>query len=422
VTTDIAGKEHAHALRLDAEAPAEVKKSRLHRKVATTILFESNGGQQRGEATLPEVRLAVAEPALDIGNVEQCLEALTDASYFLAAEKNRYRFSFQPNLNKLLATGARASARRRWASWSARRSRKVFGAGSGLERLYSPRRATRSPIARCSRWCGRSGDGGDRRGDEEPAHTDDGRERLVVADVQERAALAVAEDETTLLEEARKLLAWKDIDADADELKLDETQQRQLAENKGRAERDLREAVWRAYKNVFLLADGSSLRKNRLGLVHSSAAGTLVELILSRLRQEDIVAEGVSPNLLRRYWPPACRSGAPSRCATPSTPRPSSRGCSNRGGEGHHLPRARAGTIAYVGKAAGGGYEPFVYKRSLGVDDIEISEDVYLITKEKAEEYLAKKATPRLPRVRHQSASGGEATPGRCGRVRHRGP
>jgi len=50
VTTDIAGKDHAHALRLDAEATPEVKKARLHRKVATSILFESNGGQQRPSA------------------------------------------------------------------------------------------------------------------------------------------------------------------------------------------------------------------------------------------------------------------------------------------------------------------------------------------------------------------------------------
>ena len=42
-----------------------VKKSRLHQKVATTILFESNGGMTRAEATVPEIRLAVAEPDLE---------------------------------------------------------------------------------------------------------------------------------------------------------------------------------------------------------------------------------------------------------------------------------------------------------------------------------------------------------------------
>ena len=65
------GGHHRHRRQgARARAPARrggdcptIKKARLHRKVATTILFESNGGQQRGEATLPEIRLAVAEPA-----------------------------------------------------------------------------------------------------------------------------------------------------------------------------------------------------------------------------------------------------------------------------------------------------------------------------------------------------------------------
>jgi len=48
----------------------------------------------------------------------------------------------------------------------------------------------------------------------------------------------VAEDGGALREEARKLLAWKDIANDSHELKLDETQQRQLNENTKRVERE----------------------------------------------------------------------------------------------------------------------------------------------------------------------------------------
>jgi hypothetical protein len=60
----------------------------------------------------------------------------------------------------------------------------------------------------------------------------------------------VAEDGGPLQEEARKLLAWKEIESDSAELKLYETQQRQLTENAKRAERDLREAVWRGRRRV----------------------------------------------------------------------------------------------------------------------------------------------------------------------------
>jgi hypothetical protein len=103
VTTDICGKKDSHAVRLDSEAADTIKKARLHRKVATTIFFESNGGQLHAEATVPEIRLAVAEPELDIGNIETVLETLGSSSYFLSVERNRYRFSLSPNLNKLLA-------------------------------------------------------------------------------------------------------------------------------------------------------------------------------------------------------------------------------------------------------------------------------------------------------------------------------
>jgi len=70
-----------------------IKKARLHRKVATVILFESNGGQTHGtEATLPEIRLAVAEPDLDIGNIETVLDTLSNNCYYLEAYGTSYRF------------------------------------------------------------------------------------------------------------------------------------------------------------------------------------------------------------------------------------------------------------------------------------------------------------------------------------------
>src|SRR5206468_6190359 len=172
-------------------------------------------------------------------------------------------------------------------------------------------------------------------------------------------------------------------------LKLDEAQHRLLVENVKRAERDLREAVWRSYKNVFLLAEDNSFRRIDLGLVHSSAATSLVELILARLKQEDLVVEGVSPNFLSRYWPPALtewstKSVRNAFYASPKFPRllkaDAVRDTIARGLD--------AGLFAYVGKTAGGRYEPFVYKKSLAGSDVEVSDDLFLITREHADEYI----------------------------------
>ena len=88
LTTDIAGKKDSHAIRLDQEAEETLKRAQLHKKAATVIFFESNGGQTRNAATIPEIRLAVAEPEIEIGNVENALETLTDACYYLNVERN----------------------------------------------------------------------------------------------------------------------------------------------------------------------------------------------------------------------------------------------------------------------------------------------------------------------------------------------
>lgn len=411
VTTDIAGKDHSHALRLDMEATAEVKRARLHRKVATSILFESNGGQQRGEATLAEVRLAVAEPGLDIGSIEQCLEALGDACYFLSTERNRYRFSFQPNLNKLLAD-RRASVGAPVVDERVRTEiQRVFSVGSGVERVYFPRKSNEIPDRPVLALVVLP---------PETSTTEPATKTLIASMITESGSSLrtfksgliwiVAEDSIALRDEARKLLAWKEIEGDAGELKLDDVQQRQLVENGRRAERDLKEAVWRAYKNVFLLAEDNSLRKIDLGLVHSSAASSLVELIVARLKQEDLVVEGVSPNFLTRYWPPALpewstKSVRDAFYASPKFPRlvkaDAVRETISRGLD--------AGLFAYVGKTAGGDYEPFVFKKSLAGDDVEISEDVFLVSRERAEEYLKSRQPGATPTGGATAAEAGGA-------------
>ena len=403
VTTDIVGNKHAHALRLDTEATTEVRKARLHRKVATSIFFESNGGQQRGEGTLPEVRLSVAEPDLDIGNVEQSLEALMDTCYFLSAEKNRYRFSFQPNLNKLLAD------RRASVPVNATRDRvraeiqKVFARDKRVERIYFPERANQVPDRAALTLVILAPE------NEVAEHT---TVKLMEMMARERGSSSrtyksaliwcVTEDGTLLSDEAKKVLAWEDIDADRQTLRLDGSQHRQLQENLTRAKRDLQEAVWRSYKNVFLLDETNALRKIDLGLVHSSAADSLVALILARLQQEDLVVDGVSPSFLVRNWPPALpewntKAVRDAFYASPKFPRllnpDTVKQTISRGVE--------AGMLAYVAKEPTGRYTQFVFRQTLDEVDLEVTEDVFLIRKNAAEAYIqrqeSKDEEPQAP-------------------------
>ena len=395
VTTDICGKKDSHAIRLDAEAQETIKNARLHRKVSTAIFFESNGGQLQADATVPEIRFAVAEPGLDVGNIETALEALTEGCYYLAVERNRYHFSLRENLNKRFADRRATIPPQQVEEFVRGEIQKVFAAGAGVERVYFPEKTIQ--VA------------------DRPAVT------LVVLapdqSLQDEKATAqflemmtreygtssrtfksaliycVPESPETLREDTRKVLAWEAIDDD--DLKLDETQIHQLAESIKRARRDVKETIWRTYKNLRLLGKDNTLRRVDLGLVHSSAAADLVTLILNRLRSEGDLETGISPTFLTRNWPPAFKEWATKSVrdaffASPQFPRLTnaevlketiSRGVGN-------------GVLAYVGKTGSGDYKPFCFNQALMTSDVEFSEDMFIVTKEAAEAYLKSRATP----------------------------
>jgi len=69
---------------------------------------------------------------------------------------------------------------------------------------------------------------------------------------------------------------------------------------------------------------------------------------------------------------------------------------------------ASSGVLAYVGKTESADYDPFVYGKSLSANDVELSADVYIVTKETADAYLAAKAAPP---VTSAPADGGKAQP-----------
>lgn len=183
-----------------------------------------------------------------------------------------------------------------------------------------------------------------------------------------------------------------------DDLRLDDAQKRQLAENVKKAQRDAREIVWRTYKNLRLLGKDNSWKTVDLGLVHSSAANSIVELILNRLRQDGDIEDAVSPNFLSRNWPPAFKEWSTKSVrdaffASPQFPRllnsESLKDTIARGVEN--------GMLAYVGKKPDGTYAPFHWKSSLTAFDVELSEDMYIIQRETAEAFVSGKNVPSSP-------------------------
>jgi len=399
VTTDICGKRDSHATRLDTEAQETIKNARLHRKAITAIFFESNGGQAKADATVPEIRFAVAEPSLDIGNVETVLEALAEGCYYLAVERNRYHFSLKENLNKRFAD-RRATIPPAVIGERVREEiQKVFSTGNGLERVYFAEKTIQIADRPAVTLVVLSPD--QSLADEK---TTAAFVETMIRDYgtssrtfKSSVIFCVPESPDILREDARKVLAWEAVDDD--DLKLDETQVHQLAENLKKARRDLKETIWRTYKNLMLLGKDNTVKRVDLGLVHSSAATDLVSLIVTRLSSDgDLETKGISPSFLIRNWPPAFKEWSTKSVrdaffAAPQFPRLTnpdllketiSRGVGN-------------GLLAYVGKTVSGEYKPFCYNKALMTADVELSEDMFIITKEVAEAYLTTRAASPAP-------------------------
>lgn len=382
VTTDIAGRKEAHAVRLDSEASSSIKKARLHRKVATVILFESNGGQTHGtEATLPEIRLAVAEPDIDIGNIEAVLDTLSSNCYYLEAYGTSYRFGLQIQLPKIHADRKASVPKSEIDECLKSAIIKVFNEGNIIKPVFFPEKSGDIQDNPALALIVLSPD--HRRPDSSTMDLVESmtKDHGTSARTYKSALIwSMVDNDTSLTSEARNALAWEKIHDEAEQLHLNERQNREINEKIGKAKRDLREAVWRSYKNLALLGKDNKIALIDLGLIHSSAAKTIVDLYLLQLRQKDIITSSISPNFLVKNWPPAFREWSTKSVrdaffASPQFPRllnPNAvKECISKG--------VSNGIFAYISKSDEGKYELVYSKMGLPQDEVEISDDWFIV-------------------------------------------
>ena len=399
VTVDIAGRKESFASALDAEAVEAIRKDRLHQKVATVVFFESNGGTTRFDATVPEIRLAVGHPELDLGNIETALDALTERSYYLTVERKNYKFSLKENLNKRFSD-KRANIAPALAEEVVRAEvQKVFTAGAGVERIFFPEKTGQVPDRPAVTLVVLSPD---QSMQDEKATT-----KFVETVTREygsssrtfKSALVfcMPESADAIRDEARKVLAWEAIDEEAPDLKLDDAQIRQLDENLKKARRDLRESIWRSYNLLMLLGKDNALKKVDMGLMNASSGTDMTSRILNELQKSDDLASGVSPQLLVRNWPAmkewSTKAVRDAFFASPKFPRILSAEAIKQTIQ----TGVANGFFAYVGKGGNGDYSPFLFCRGVMTGDIEFSEEMFIITKATAEAYQKAKAGAPSP-------------------------
>jgi hypothetical protein len=310
-TTDILGKSDAHSVRLDKEAGEAIRKAQLHRKVATTIFFESNGGmsQARAEATVPELKADVFGPDMNLVELDNVLEGLTSSCFYLNWDRNRYRFGLTPNLNQVLMS-RRGNVKPKDIEERIRKQTEgIFEKHSvvcsrQIDRKYSPARSNDVPNRPVLTLVV--------LGQETPAGSKATNELMesIIRDCgssgrtfKSAIIFSVPEAGEAAQQAARSLLAWEDINDDEDTKKtVDPAQIKLLERNLAAAKRDLDEAIFRSYSHVYLLGKDNQIRHIDLGQINSSSGG-MVELIVRELERCDELVDGVNAARLIKSWP-----------------------------------------------------------------------------------------------------------------------
>jgi plastocyanin len=138
--------------------------------------------------------------------------------------------------------------------------------------------------------------------------------------------------------------------------------------------------VWRSYKNIALLDKDNRILLIDLGLTHSSAAKSLIDLYLNDLLQKGLIEDRISPHFLIRNWPPAFKEWSTKSVrdaffASPQFPKlldPSAISDTIASGVSN-------GIFAYVGRSKDQGYDPIYSNTGLKASDVEISEEMFIV-------------------------------------------
>ncbi|MDG6249838.1 DUF499 domain-containing protein [Methanocalculus sp.] len=397
ITTDICGNTDSHATRLDEEAGEPIRSQRLHRNVAATIFFESiSGGENRTDATLPEIRLALGGPGVDIANIDTVLEGLappTGNCFFLNAENNAYRFGVKTNLIKIHADRKASIDAREIHDLVKENVRKVFDQAPAVERVYFPKRSgdvmdkpavtlavmapnretssreTRNLVLELTKYHGEAG-----------------------RTYKSAIIWSMASDSSGLYEAARDHLAWKEVSDETNTLNLDDGQRSQVRQYVESTKRAIKERVWETYNMVGLYTENDEIDLIDLGRVNSSASESISRLITSRLSQLEKLTDTVGSGFLVRNWSRvspewSTRQIRDAFFALPHFPRVMNPEVIKK-----TLQRGISeGAFGYAGHGVNGVYDPFYYNEPISTLQIEFSDDMFLITKDAAEEEVKRR-------------------------------
>jgi len=314
IETDIAGNQD-HSRVLDADTKGTL--SGIHRRVGTSILFESSGGQEDKVAHLPELRFALGEPGIDTTSIDNAAFALEAKSFYVRkAGTDGFRFWHQPKLTKVV-NDRRASLDEESEVKPTLRDlvKQEFKRGAVVPIEPFPEDSSSiqdSPrlmlvIADPStEWTGENecrqliGEWVRQRG-KSP--------RLYPGSL----VWCLKKPGRELREKVEMWLAWRRVQREVQEGLLSEEFDRadkaELQSKVTDAEEATKDEVWAGYRFV-VLADNQEkdgLRIVDLGAGHSSGTETLSGRVVAALKSEAMLNESIGAGYIERNWPPALK-------------------------------------------------------------------------------------------------------------------
>jgi len=396
IDSDISGAQ-SHARALDADTKGALRN--IHRRVATTILFESSGGQIDKVAHLPELRFALGEPDVDTTSVDNAAFALEDKSYFIRrVGSDGFKISHQPTMKKVV-NDRRASLDEDTEIKPAMRSlvQKEFGRGASIPIVPFPAdgssvqdtpRLTLVMVDPDSEW---TGSGTLREQIAEWTKQRGKSPRLYPGSL----VWCLKRPGRDLRDKVELWLAWKRVAREIAEGTLggdfDRADRADIQSKVSDAEEAAKDEVWGGYRFV-VIADSQEpdgLKTIDLGAGHSSGSETLCGRVITALKSQALLNESVGAGYIERNWPPALKesgawplaslrqsflNGSLTRLLDPDT--------TLRGKIVEFVSRGDFGLAS--GQRPDGTYERVWFKEPLGVDEVTFESGVFLLLKSKA--------------------------------------
>ncbi len=396
IDTDIAG-EQAHSKALDADTKGPLRD--IHRRLGTSILFESSGGQTDKVAHLPELRFALGEPELDTTSIDNAAVALEDRSYFVRkAGSDGFRIGHLPTMKKVVSD-RRASLDEETEVKPALRIlvETEFRRGASIPVVSFPREGAEIPdTPRLTLVVA----------DPEAEWPGDGSLRAQLAEWSRQRGKSprlypgalvwcLKKAGRGLREKVEMGLAWKRVAREVAEGTLggefDKSDRASLQSKVKEAEEAAKDEVWGDYRFA-VVSDGrepDGLKEIDLGAGHSSSGETLCGRVIVALKSHALLNESVGAGYIDRNWPPALRESG-------SWPLASLRqsflnGALTRLVDPDVILRAKV--VEFIirgdfglasGRKPDGSYDRVWFEELLPTDEVAFESDVFLLRKETA--------------------------------------